>query len=75
LRFPKKRKEKEKNKEKKKKEKKKKKKKKNQKKGIVVPFVSSRAAHFVSSGVLCFPFVSRLASLARSRLGPAQYHR
>jgi len=43
--------------------------------GIVVPFVSSRAAHFVSSGVLCFPFVSRLASLARSRLGPAQYHR
>ena len=50
-------------------------KKKNQKKGIVVPFVSSRAAHFVSSGVLCFPFVSRLASLARSRLGPAQYHR
>jgi len=47
---------------------KKEKKKKNQKeKGIVVPFVSSRAAHFVSGGVLCFFFVSRLASLALSR--------
>jgi hypothetical protein len=75
LRFPKKKeKRKKKNKEKKRK-KERKKEKKNQKKGIVVPFVSSRAAHFVSSGVLCFPFVSRLASLARSRLGPAQYHR
>ena len=72
MRFPKKKEKRKKNKEKKIK---KERKKKIKKKGIVVPFVSSRAAHFVSSGVLCFPFVSRLASLARSRLGPAQYHR
>ena len=73
MRFPKKKKR-ERKKIKKKKERKKERKK-SKKKGIVVPFVSSRAAHFVFSGVLCFPFVSRLASLARSRLGPAQYHR
>ena len=31
--------------------------------------------HLVFGGVLWFFFVSRLASLARSSLGPAQYHR
>jgi Na+/H+ antiporter NhaD/arsenite permease-like protein len=31
--------------------------------------------HLVFGGVLWFSFVSRLASLARSSLGPAQYHR
>jgi polyferredoxin len=32
-------------------------------------------SHLVFGGVLWFSFVSRLASLARSSLGPAQYHR
>ena len=31
--------------------------------------------HLVFEGVLWFSFVSRLVSLARSSLGPAQYHR
>jgi cell division septal protein FtsQ len=49
----------------KKKRKKKKKKKKKKKRGLIASFI------VVFGGCFCVSFVSRLASLARSRLGPA----